>query len=43
MITRTRRTFTPEFRLESAQLVTEQGYSIRQAAEAMGGSSRWWM
>lgn len=32
----TRRTFTPEFRLESAQLVTEQGYSIRQAAEAMG-------
>ncbi|MCK5335125.1 MAG: transposase, partial [Gammaproteobacteria bacterium] len=33
---RTRPTFTPEFRLEAAQLVTEKGYSIRQAAEAMG-------
>jgi transposase len=33
---RTRRTFSAEFRLEAAQLVTEQGYSIREAAEAMG-------
>ena len=33
---KTRRTFTPEFRLESAQLVVDQNYSVRQAAEAMG-------
>lgn len=33
---RTRRAFTPEFRLEAAQLVVEQNYSIREAAEAMG-------
>ncbi len=26
-----RRTFTPEFKLESAQLVIEQNYSIREA------------
>jgi transposase len=30
-----RRTFTPEFKLESAQLVVEQNYSIREAANAM--------
>lgn len=30
-----RRTFTPEFRLESAQLVVDQNYSVREAAEAM--------
>jgi transposase len=35
MTKRTRRTFTPEFRLESAQLVLDQGYSIREAANAM--------
>lgn len=28
--------FTPEFRLESAQLVTDHGYSVRKASEAMG-------
>ena len=28
--------FTPEFRLESAQLVVDQGYSVRKAADAMG-------
>ncbi len=33
---RTRRTFSAEFKLEAAQLVTEQNYSIREAAEAMG-------
>lgn len=33
---KTRRTFTPEFRLEAAQLVIEQNYSIREAAQAMG-------
>jgi transposase len=38
MTTGTRRTFTPEFRLESAQLVVDQGYSIREAASAMNVS-----
>ena len=28
--------FSPEFRLEAAQLVLQQGYSVREAAEAMG-------
>lgn len=28
--------FSPEFRLEAAQLVVDQGYSARDAAEAMG-------
>ena len=32
----TRRTFSPEFRLESAQLVVDQNYSIREAATAVG-------
>jgi len=27
--------FSPEFRLESAQLVVDQGYSVREAAQAM--------
>lgn len=27
---------SPEFRLEAAQLVVDQGYSIREAASAMG-------
>jgi transposase len=31
-----RRTFRTEFRLESAQLVVEQHYSIREAASAVG-------
>lgn len=30
-----RRTFTQDFKLESAQLVVDQGYSIREAASAM--------
>jgi transposase len=34
--TTTRRRFAPEFRLESAQLVLDQGYSVREAAKAMG-------
>ena len=33
---KTRSAFTPEFRLESAQLVVDQNYSVREAAEAMG-------
>jgi len=32
----TRRSFSPEFRLESAQLVVDQHYSIREAASAVG-------
>lgn len=35
-MTRKRRTFSPEFRLEAAQLVVDQGYTIRAACEAMG-------
>jgi transposase len=35
MTKRTRPNFKPEFRLEVAQLVVDQGYSIREAAEAM--------
>ena len=35
MKTRPKRNFSPEFRLEAAQLVVDQNYSIRQAAEAM--------
>ncbi len=38
MTTGTRRTFTPEFRLESAQLVVDQGYSVKEAATAMNVS-----
>ena len=33
---RTRAKFSPEFRLEAAQLVVDQGRSIRAAADAMG-------
>jgi transposase len=35
MTGKTRRTFTPEFKLEAVQLVVEQNYSIREAASAM--------
>ena len=35
-MTRTRRTFSPEFKLEAAQLVVDQGYTLRAACEAMG-------
>ena len=35
---RTRRTYSPEFKLEAAQLVTEQGYSVTEAATAMNVS-----
>jgi transposase len=31
-----RRTFSPEFRRESAQLVVDQNYGIREAAQAVG-------
>ena len=36
MTKRTRRTFSPEFKLEAAQLVLDQGYTTRRACEAMG-------
>lgn len=32
---KTRPTFSPEFRLECAQLVLDQGYSVAKAAAAM--------
>ena len=35
MTVRTRATFTPEFRLEAAQLVVDQGYRVQEAADAM--------
>ena len=35
---KTKRAFSPEFRLEAAQLVVEQGYTIRAACDAMGVS-----
>ena len=34
-----RPTFNPEFKLESAQLVVDQNYSVRQAAEAVNVSA----
>jgi transposase len=36
MSKRTRRTFSPEFRLETAQLVVDQSYTHDEAAKAMG-------
>ena len=39
-MTRKRRpNFSPEFKLESAQLVVDQNYSIRQAADAVNVSA----
>ena len=35
MTVKRRRTFTPEFKLEAAQLVVEQNYSLSEAADAM--------
>jgi transposase len=31
-----RKRFSPEFKVESAQLVIDQGYTVREAADAMG-------
>ena len=36
---KTKRTFTPEFRLECARLIVDKGYSYRQASEAMNVGS----
>ncbi len=35
-MTKKKRTFSAEFKLESAQLVVDQGYSAREASEAIG-------
>ena len=35
MTKKTRPTYSPEYKIECAQLVLDQGYSIREAAEAM--------
>jgi transposase len=35
MTKKTRPTFTPEYRLECAQLVVDQGYTVREASQAM--------
>ena len=33
---KTRRTYTPEFKAQAVQLVTEQGYSFAEAARSLG-------
>jgi len=33
---RTRRTYTPEFKTEAVRLITEQGYSVAEAARSLG-------
>jgi transposase len=33
---RTRRTYTPEFKAEAVKLVTQQGYSVAEAARTLG-------
>jgi transposase len=33
---RARRTYTPEFKAEAVKLVTEQGYSVAEAARSLG-------
>ena len=36
MAKKTRRTFSPEFRVDSANVAVEQHYSVREAASAVG-------
>lgn len=43
MATRPKRNFSPEFRLEAAQLVVDQRYTVREAAEAMNVGIRAWI
>ena len=38
MTEKNRSSFSPEFKLEAAQLVTDKGYSVKEAALAMGVS-----
>jgi transposase len=35
-MTRSRRTFSPEFKMEAAQLVVDHNYTLQAACEAMG-------
>ena len=35
-MSRPRRTYTPEFKIEAVKLVTEQGYSVAEAARSLG-------
>ncbi|MDA8618190.1 transposase, partial [Gammaproteobacteria bacterium] len=37
-MTKKRRSFTTEFKLEAAQLVTQQGYSAAEASRSLGVS-----
>ncbi len=37
-MTRKRQIYTREFKIEAVRLVTEEGYSIREAAESLGVS-----
>ena len=42
---RTRRTYTPEFKAQAVQLVTQHGYSVAEAARSLGISEnliRYW-
>jgi len=45
MTKKSRPTYSPEFRLEAAQLVVDQNYSVTEAAKAMGvsksGMEKW--
>jgi transposase len=36
IMVQTRRTYTPEFKAEAVKLVTEQGYSVAEAARSLG-------
>jgi transposase len=36
MMARTRRSYTAEFKAEAVKLVTEQGYSVAEAARSLG-------
>src|SRR5438874_11703388 len=36
MMARKRRSYTPEFKAEAVKLVTEQGYSVAEAARSLG-------
>src|SRR5215831_11692601 len=36
IMARKRRTYTPEFKAEAVKLVTEQGYSVAEAARSLG-------
>ncbi|WP_324689572.1 transposase [Cobetia sp. D5] len=38
-----KRTFSPEFRLEAAQLVVDLGYTLKAACEAMGVGMEYWV